>query len=49
MRGVGVPCQRIGTTGGDTIAIPGETPLSIATLKAAFEGWFPAYMSSGTA
>jgi hypothetical protein len=45
MNGCGVPCMRIGTTGGETIAIAGETPVSIATLKAGFEGWFPAYMN----
>src|SRR6202040_772403 len=45
MKGAGVPCARIGTTGGETIAIAGETPVSIASLKSGFEGWFPAYMS----
>jgi phosphoribosylformylglycinamidine synthase subunit PurL len=40
-----VPRARIGTTGGDAIAIPGEAPISIASLKAGFEGWFPAYMN----
>jgi phosphoribosylformylglycinamidine synthase len=44
MKGAGVPCVRIGTTGGDAIAIAGEAPVSIASLKAGFEGWFPAYM-----
>src|SRR5271154_4194238 len=33
MRGCGVPCARIGTTGGDSMAISGETPVSITTLK----------------
>ena len=46
MKGAGVPCARIGTTGGETIAIAGEAPVSIASLKAGFEGWFPAYMNS---
>ena len=45
MKGAGVPCARIGTTGGDSIAIAGETPVSVASLKVGFEGWFPAYMS----
>ena len=44
MKGAGVPCARIGTTGGETIVIGGEAPVSTASLKAAFEGWFPAYM-----
>jgi phosphoribosylformylglycinamidine synthase subunit PurL len=45
MKGAGVPCTRIGTTGGDSIAISGETPVSIMTLKTGFESWFPAYMN----
>jgi phosphoribosylformylglycinamidine synthase subunit PurL len=45
MRGAGVPCTRIGTTGGDAIVIPGEEEISVASLKAAFEAWLPAYMS----
>jgi hypothetical protein len=45
MKGAGVPCARIGTTGGEAITIPDEAPVSVASLKASFEGWFPAYMS----
>jgi len=45
MKGAGVPSLRIGTTGGETIAIAGEAPVSIASVKAGFEGWFPAYMN----
>ena len=45
MNGVGVPCARIGTTGGDTIAVTGEPPVAITTLTAAFESWLPNYMS----
>ena len=48
MKGADVPCMRIGTTGGETIAVSGEAPVSIASLKAGFEGWFPAYMSGAT-
>jgi phosphoribosylformylglycinamidine synthase subunit PurL len=44
-KGAGVPCARIGTTGGGAITIAGETQVSVAALKAGFEGWFPAYMS----
>jgi phosphoribosylformylglycinamidine synthase subunit PurL len=47
MRGAGVPCTRIGTTGGDTIALAGEASISVASLKTRFESWLPAYMSSG--
>jgi phosphoribosylformylglycinamidine (FGAM) synthase-like enzyme len=45
MKGAGVPCVRIGTTGGDAVAIASEAPVSIAALKSGFEGWFPAYMN----
>jgi len=45
MKGAGVPCMRIGTTGGDAIVISGETPVSVAALKTEFERWFPAYMN----
>ncbi len=45
MKGAGIPCVRIGTTGGDTIAISGETTVSVEALKAGFEGWLPAYMA----
>jgi phosphoribosylformylglycinamidine synthase len=45
MKGAGVPCARIGTTGGDAIVIAGEEPVSVASLKDGFERWFPAYMS----
>jgi phosphoribosylformylglycinamidine synthase len=44
MKGAGVPCVRIGTTGGDAIAIAGEDPVSVTSLKDGFEGWLPAYM-----
>jgi phosphoribosylformylglycinamidine synthase len=45
MKGVGVPCMRIGSTGGDAIDIAGEKPVSIKALENAFESWLPAYMS----
>jgi hypothetical protein len=47
MKGAGVPCARIGTTGGDAIAVAGEPPVSIDSLKSAFERWLPAYMNGG--
>ena len=46
MKGAGVPCARIGTTGGETIAITGEPPVSVVSLKSGFESWFPAYMNA---
>jgi len=45
MSGAGVPCTRIGTTGGDAVSIAGEEPVSVASLKDGFESWFPAYMN----
>jgi phosphoribosylformylglycinamidine synthase subunit PurL len=47
MKGADVACMRIGTTGGDAVAVAGEPAVSIASLEAGFEGWFPAYMNSG--
>jgi phosphoribosylformylglycinamidine synthase len=47
MKGAGVACARIGTTGGDAVAIAGEASVAIATLKAGFEGWLPSYMGGG--
>jgi len=44
MKGAGVPCARIGTSGGDAIAIAGEAPVPVKALATAFESWFPAYM-----
>jgi phosphoribosylformylglycinamidine (FGAM) synthase-like enzyme len=44
MKGAGVSCARIGTTGGDVIAIAGEDAVSVASLKDGFESWLPAYM-----
>jgi phosphoribosylformylglycinamidine synthase subunit PurL len=47
MRGCELPCVRIGTTGGDSIALAGEAVIAVKPLQDAFEGWFPAYMSGG--
>jgi phosphoribosylformylglycinamidine synthase len=48
MKGVGVPCMRIGTTGGDAVHIAGESPVAVKTLEGAFESWLPAYMNGKT-
>jgi phosphoribosylformylglycinamidine synthase len=44
MKGAGVPCLRIGTTGGDALAVAGEGQVSVAALERGFESWLPAYM-----
>lgn len=44
MRGCEVPCARIGTTGGDAIAIAGEAPVTIDSLRTSHERWLPEYM-----
>ena len=44
----GVPVQVLGRTGGDTLMLPGETPLALAELKTAHETWLPAYMAGKT-
>ncbi len=36
MKGASVPCVRIGTTGGDAIAIAGEDPVSVACAEGRF-------------
>jgi phosphoribosylformylglycinamidine synthase len=48
MRGAGVPCARIGTTGGEVIAIAGEASIPVDALKTRFESWFPGYMSGAS-
>lgn len=45
IQGASIPVYRLGTTGGDTIAIAGERPVTVAALNETFEGWLPAYMS----
>ena len=42
-----VPVSRLGTTGGDRLALAGERPILIKTLVDRFEGWLPAYMADG--
>jgi hypothetical protein len=49
MKGVGVPCLRIGSTGGDAIEIAGEKPVPVKALASAFESWLPAYMGGKSA
>ncbi len=44
-REAGVLAARVGSTGGDVLALPGEMPLAVATLRARSEGWLPAYMA----
>ncbi len=42
----GIAAMRIGTTGGDRLTLPGGETISVVDLRAAHEGWFPAYMAS---
>jgi phosphoribosylformylglycinamidine synthase II len=43
----GVPAARIGTvTGHDAIAVLGHATVPLARLRAAHEGWFPAFMGA---
>jgi phosphoribosylformylglycinamidine synthase subunit PurL len=41
----GVLVSRIGSTGGEVLALAGEMPLAVAILRARSEGWLPAYMA----
>ncbi|GAA0254409.1 Phosphoribosylformylglycinamidine synthase subunit PurL [Methylorubrum aminovorans] len=42
----GIDAATVGIVGGDSLVLPGEETISVADLKAAHEGWFPAYMAS---
>ncbi|MCJ2030871.1 phosphoribosylformylglycinamidine synthase subunit PurL [Methylobacterium sp. J-043] len=42
----GIDAATVGIVGGDSLVLPGEETISVAELKAAHEGWFPAYMAS---
>ena len=44
-----IPVRPLGTTGGDTIALPGERPVLVKALVERFEGWLPNYMAGGPA
>jgi phosphoribosylformylglycinamidine synthase subunit PurL len=35
----------LGVTGGQSLTLPGETPISLDELRTAHEGWLPGYMS----
>ncbi len=41
-----VPCARIGTTGGEVIAMPGARPVAVAVLVERHESWLPAHMAA---
>jgi phosphoribosylformylglycinamidine synthase II len=41
----GVPCQKIGATGGDALVLGTEAPVRLADLRAAHEDWLPAFMA----
>ena len=43
----GVPAARLGTTGGRELTVNGGVPISLTGMKAAHEGWLPAYMAAG--
>ena len=40
----GIACVRIGTTGGSSLKLGMARAISVAELKTAHEGWFPAFM-----
>jgi phosphoribosylformylglycinamidine (FGAM) synthase-like enzyme len=45
-KAIGLAVQTLGATGGDSLSLPGETPIAIGELRAAFESWLPAYMAA---
>jgi phosphoribosylformylglycinamidine synthase II len=42
----GVPCVRIGVTGGAELTLPGGAAISVAKLKSRHENWFPRFMAA---
>jgi phosphoribosylformylglycinamidine synthase II len=45
-KAAGVAAQRIGSTGGDALTLPGEPPILVSDLAGAHESWFPAFMAA---
>jgi phosphoribosylformylglycinamidine synthase len=43
-RAAGIVCQRLGTTGGDALTIPGGTAILLSDLRQRHEAWFTDYM-----
>ncbi len=43
----GLPARIAARVEGNAIALPGEEPLPLAKLRAAHEGWLPAFMAGG--
>ena len=41
----GVVAERIATTGGDALTLPGEAPIVISALRSLHEGWLPGFMN----
>ena len=45
-KAVGLTIQTLGSTGGGDLKLPGEAPIAVAELTAAFESWLPTYMAA---
>jgi phosphoribosylformylglycinamidine synthase len=45
MRSNGIAARAIGTVGGDSLVLPGEPPMRLASLRETHEGWLPRYMA----
>ncbi len=43
-KSLGIPCQAIGTTGGDALTIPGGTAILLSDLRRQHDSWLPDYM-----
>ncbi|WP_026608408.1 phosphoribosylformylglycinamidine synthase subunit PurL [Methylocapsa acidiphila] len=43
----GVPCEIIGSTGGDALTLGDETAILLADLLQGYENWLPDYMAGG--
>jgi len=43
---LGIPMTVLGSTGGDSLILPGEKAISVTELRSAHESWLPTYMSA---
>ena len=43
-RQAGIAVSKLGVTGGDSLTLLGQKPISLSTLKEAHDSWLPAYM-----
>ena len=45
----GVPAARIGTTGGTSLILSGQAPITVAEIRRVRDGWMPRFMAGARA